>query len=1128
MNPAKQTVSLNGVAKILLIGSLVIVSVVTWWFSYRAGLATTYNDAMSHLDIARLVIDSKQPGLTQLGSVWLPLNHILDLTLIWNTWAWHSGFAGSFFSMLAYVFSAIGIYAIVMELTDNIWASLVGGMAFALNPNILYLQTTPLTEPLYLVLVIASILYIIKFFKTDNLRYILLAGIFGFLQVLARYDGWFVVFVEGLVLLYHQRVIAKRHFQEAAAKLLLFAMPIIFAALLWLTWNALIFGSPLYFILGPYSAHAQQANIQKNAGLITKGNITESLLAYWYSISANIGAYITSLSLLGAALFLSFKNKTASLKIKTLVCILLLSPIVFNIIALYLGFSILNLPALHWNPSQDPAGQWFNVRYGIMALPFVAVFVGLLADFFKKKILIALIAILVIAQAFLVYQQGLITVTDGTIGSSSFVDNDVAQVLAENVQPGQNVLMSVSFFNAVSFKSNLPLKDFIYEGVSDEWTEALAHPENYTTWIVMANGDVGDPVYTALRTKGGDSFLKEYKLAYAGAHANVYELRTPDETFVSANGSSLFLGDSVFAAKGVNSYDLAYQSTSTIDTTFKNLSSIGVNTVRFWMFGDGNSDGFQPSAGIMNEARFENADYVIADARVYHIRLIPVLVNNWTDYGGVQQYLSWTGQQPSDQDAFYTNPATISLFENYINHVVTRKNTITGISYSNDPTIMAWEIINEPRFSDDQNYINWFAQVAQYIKQKDPNHLITVETDDAGADYCAVLPVDICTEHLYLYNNTTPIYPTLAAAAFSLQQYIGVTHRDDKPFLLSEVGVSKETNPFGENPVTILKDLVDANSGSGSLIWNWSNASDTSYGFSPFGTNGIYTLKDLSNVLGGTKPAKIYFTPVNSGGGGYDVSTPEIEENTISTTSLQIPPSVEVASATVNTESTIIPVGIPTPPAVSTTSIPAQGTGVSQTQPKTQTITVNKSLPYSAGPFSPADWIDGWGSSSVFDGVLSIGSNASNTSGALFLSGTNFWTNYKFTADVQWVKGDLFSMVVRRTDNSDMLNCVFSNINTSLLDLSINRVANNQNELMGDGQVYINTAAHIDENDIEVSMTVNGPVVSCSIDNATIDENVNNGVPPNLMAGGVGFETWDSQPGNSEIVVKQISITPLN
>ena len=130
---------------------LLLNSIGAFIYYYQKGLITIYNDSMGHLDIARAVVDSKQPGIAQLGSVWLPMNHILDLVLIWNNWAWHSGFAGSLFSMIAYVFSAIGIYKIVNELSDNFVASFVGLMVFALNPNLLYLQSTPLTEPLYLV-----------------------------------------------------------------------------------------------------------------------------------------------------------------------------------------------------------------------------------------------------------------------------------------------------------------------------------------------------------------------------------------------------------------------------------------------------------------------------------------------------------------------------------------------------------------------------------------------------------------------------------------------------------------------------------------------------------------------------------------------------------------------------------------------------------------------------------------------------------------------------------------------------------------------------------------------------------------------------------------------------------------
>lgn len=122
----------------------VILSVGAFIWSYRNNYVLSYNDSMSHLDMSRLVIDNIKPGLAQLGSVWLPLNHLLSLSLIWNNWAWHSGFAGSFFSMISYIISVLYIYKIIKSLTNNKIASVIGSLAFALNLNILYLQSTPL------------------------------------------------------------------------------------------------------------------------------------------------------------------------------------------------------------------------------------------------------------------------------------------------------------------------------------------------------------------------------------------------------------------------------------------------------------------------------------------------------------------------------------------------------------------------------------------------------------------------------------------------------------------------------------------------------------------------------------------------------------------------------------------------------------------------------------------------------------------------------------------------------------------------------------------------------------------------------------------------------------------------
>jgi hypothetical protein len=130
----------------------VMMSIIAWYISYATNLSLTYNDSMSHLNIARLVVDNQEPGISQIGSVWLPLNHILPVVFVWNDWAWRTGLAASIFSMLAYVLSLIAIYQTVFILSKKRIAAFIGAFAFGVNLNMLYLQSTPLTEPLYVAL----------------------------------------------------------------------------------------------------------------------------------------------------------------------------------------------------------------------------------------------------------------------------------------------------------------------------------------------------------------------------------------------------------------------------------------------------------------------------------------------------------------------------------------------------------------------------------------------------------------------------------------------------------------------------------------------------------------------------------------------------------------------------------------------------------------------------------------------------------------------------------------------------------------------------------------------------------------------------------------------------------------
>src|SRR6266404_428700 len=97
----------------LLAWLAVCVSVFSFLFYFRRGDVLLYGDAIAHINIARRVFDSKTPGLLQLGTVWLPLPHLLMMPFLMSNEMWRSGVGGSIPSMIAYGLGVVGIFRLV-------------------------------------------------------------------------------------------------------------------------------------------------------------------------------------------------------------------------------------------------------------------------------------------------------------------------------------------------------------------------------------------------------------------------------------------------------------------------------------------------------------------------------------------------------------------------------------------------------------------------------------------------------------------------------------------------------------------------------------------------------------------------------------------------------------------------------------------------------------------------------------------------------------------------------------------------------------------------------------------------------------------------------------------------------
>src|SRR5882724_8138991 len=136
-------------------------SVVSFLICFRQGEILLFGDAVAHINIARRVFDSRTPGPLQLGTVWLPLPHLLMMPFLVSDSAWSSGIGGSIPSLVSYVFSVQA----TPKLNEKI-AAWVAAVIFAANPNLLYLQTAALTEPVYLAFFIWAVVYFSEFIQT--------------------------------------------------------------------------------------------------------------------------------------------------------------------------------------------------------------------------------------------------------------------------------------------------------------------------------------------------------------------------------------------------------------------------------------------------------------------------------------------------------------------------------------------------------------------------------------------------------------------------------------------------------------------------------------------------------------------------------------------------------------------------------------------------------------------------------------------------------------------------------------------------------------------------------------------------------------------------------------------------
>lgn len=498
---------------LLSIVFLVLTAVSIFYYVHylNNGLGLNYNDARSHLDIGRRVVEGLKPGIAQLGSVWLPLNHILMIPLIWNDWAWHSGFAGAIWNMISFVGTGVLIYKILEIFNVKILGRLFGVLIFAANLNVLYLQSTAMTEPLLMATMTAGCYYLLLWSKDEKIVNLVKSSFWIMMATLVRYDGWFLLFFATAVV--SILMLVKRGYRVTEGLSVMFMTMGAFGIFLWFVWNWAIFGDPLYFMLGPFSAHSQQLVLLESGNLPTKWNIVLSTKVYFYSL---FYSSITTTALLGfiGGIILWFDKKIdPAVRFASFA---LMSPLFFNIVALFLGFSVIYVQGISGN-------TWFNVRYGVMLIPTFAIFAGYFINRFSNLKWVT-IGLFLFVTFFAFVNNDSVAIDDATVGSSQKNVSEVSGYLEKNTKdkPGF-ILISAASHDAIIFSSQLPMKKFIHEGTGKYWESATTTPDRWARWIVLRTHDKNDLTFKAVGEL--QSFNTMYNLVDSYPFADIYELK---------------------------------------------------------------------------------------------------------------------------------------------------------------------------------------------------------------------------------------------------------------------------------------------------------------------------------------------------------------------------------------------------------------------------------------------------------------------------------------------------------------------------------------------------------------------------------------------------------------------------
>jgi mannan endo-1,4-beta-mannosidase len=333
------------------------------------------------------------------------------------------------------------------------------------------------------------------------------------------------------------------------------------------------------------------------------------------------------------------------------------------------------------------------------------------------------------------------------------------------------------------------------------------------------------------------------------------------QNFIKTNGLSLTLNGKPYNYVGTNYWYgglLALKGNDGKNRLKKELNFLkrnGVTNLRVMVGAEGvteykykvaNGDALQPQKGIYRDSILYGLDFLLNEMAKRNMKAVLHFTNTWDWSGGLGQYLEWNGYNPQLHSKvehydwnkyrdyitqFYNCLPCKKDVDNYIKYVLNHTNSVNGIKYINDPTIMAWQIINEPRPMrevNNQAFLDWIKNTAALVKSIDPNHLLSTGSEgDIASDnnmevYKAMHAdknIDYLTIHMWPKNWGWFKDTTMGAsmdtiykkAEIHIIKHAAIAQELNKPLVLEEFGLPRDLKSFNPKSSTYNRNLFYKN-----------------------------------------------------------------------------------------------------------------------------------------------------------------------------------------------------------------------------------------------------------------------------------------------------------------------------